>query len=71
MKPSGPAPRYSARRFWLDDVWCFDWEACRCFAVAREMSGMPGNPVSGPPRPVRAPRRSFDLLYRIWQGAPT
>ncbi|MGE0443343.1 MAG: glycosyltransferase family 2 protein [Gemmatimonadales bacterium] len=37
--------RYGTRRFWLDDLWRFDWEAARQWAIAAGYEGMPERPV--------------------------
>src|SRR2546427_2167384 len=50
---------YGARRFWLDDIWGFDWEACRLHAKHHTIAGVPDAPVNAPPRAlVLAMRRS-------------
>jgi hypothetical protein len=59
--------RHGVRRFWLDDIWYFDWEACRRYALARELPGIPVAPVTGPPRPVRLTGCLLDLLYKAWR----
>src|SRR2546430_15204948 len=41
---------YGARRFWLDDIWGFDWEACRLHAKRHTIAGVPDAPVNAPPR---------------------
>jgi glycosyltransferase involved in cell wall biosynthesis len=61
--------RYGARRFWLDDIWGFDWEACRRHALARELPGIPPTPVYPPPWPVRLAGSLLDLLYKLWRMA--
>jgi hypothetical protein len=61
--------RHGTRRFWLDDIWSFDWEACRRFAVGHGLDGIPMHPVSGPPWPVQAAGDLLDLLYKVWRGA--
>jgi hypothetical protein len=61
--------RHGVHRFWLDDVWGFDWEACRQFALERGLTGIPASPAAGPPWPVRGAGHLLDLSYRIWQRA--
>ena len=61
--------RHGARRFWLDDVWGFDWEACRRCALEWELPGIPAQPVSGPPWPVRLAGHLLDLSYKAWRAA--
>jgi glycosyltransferase involved in cell wall biosynthesis len=60
--------RHGARRFWLDDLWTFDWEACRRAALEGGLPETPAAPVSGPPWPVHLAGRALDLLYRAWRS---
>jgi glycosyltransferase involved in cell wall biosynthesis len=60
--------RHGVRRFWLDDVWGFDWEACRRSAQARGISGLPRTPPLGPPWLVRLAGRLLDALYKAWRA---
>jgi glycosyltransferase involved in cell wall biosynthesis len=61
--------RHGVRRFWLEDIWSFDWEACRRYALARELPGIPLAPATGPPWPVRLAGSLLDLLYKAWRAA--
>ncbi len=40
---------HGTRRFWLDDVWRFDWEPVRQWAVAQGIEGIPTQPVRAAP----------------------
>jgi hypothetical protein len=60
--------RFGPRRFWLDDIWHFDWEACRRVAAARGEPGIPQKAIQGPPLPLRALGRLLDLAYRAWRA---
>jgi glycosyltransferase involved in cell wall biosynthesis len=42
--------KYGVRRFWLDDIWGFDWEACRLYAKSIGMTDIPDRKISGPPK---------------------
>ena len=42
--------QYGERRFWRDDIWAFDWEACRLYAHLHQVQGVPRNPITGPPK---------------------
>lgn len=59
--------RHGVRRFWLDDVWRFDWEACRHAALARGLPGIPDRRAAGPPWPVRLAGHGLDALYKTWR----
>lgn len=39
---------HGERRFWRDDIWNFDWEACRSYALAQHLEEMPTQPITGP-----------------------
>ena len=56
---------YGARKFWLDDIWSFDWEACRLHAKSRNIAGMPDAPVDAPPRALVVAMRVLSALHRI------
>lgn len=60
--------RHGVRRFWLDDVWGFDWEACLDCARARGIAELPPSPPVGPPWPVRLAGRLLDALYQGWRA---
>jgi len=61
--------RHGTRRFWLDDIWSFDWEACRRYALGQRLPGIPAGPITGPPRPVRLAGSLLDLLHKAWWRA--
>ncbi len=63
--------RHGVRRFWLEDIWGFDWEACRRRALARELPGIPQTTVSTPPLPVHLAGFLLDRLYKLWRLART
>ncbi len=41
--------RHGGRRFWLDDIWRCDWEACRQWARAAGHAGLPEGRINGSP----------------------
>jgi glycosyltransferase involved in cell wall biosynthesis len=45
--------RYGTRRYWLDDIWDFDWEACRFEGLKRGERGLPQARVKYPPRSLQ------------------
>jgi glycosyltransferase involved in cell wall biosynthesis len=40
---------FGERRFWLDDIWDFDWEACRQFGIEQGLEGLPERPIMPAP----------------------
>ena len=42
------------QRFWKDDIWNFDWEACRLFAQSCQMTGIPQKTITGPSKALAA-----------------
>lgn len=56
---------HGAKRFWLDDIWGFDWEACRQYAKGRNLPGIPDIPVRPPPRALVLAMRVLSALHRI------
>jgi hypothetical protein len=51
------------RRFWMDDIWSFDWETCRQDARARGIRGMPDSEVVPPPRAAITLARGMEFAY--------
>lgn len=54
---------YGTRKFWLDDIWDFDWEACRQDAKRRNLFGIP-DAVHRPPRALVEAMRVLSWLHR-------
>ena len=57
--------QYGARKFWLDDIWHFDWEACRLHAKSRGIPDVPAVPVHAPPRALVAAMDALSTLHRV------
>ena len=55
---------HGARKFWLDDIWGFDWEACRLHAKRHTIAGVPDAPVNAPPRALVLAMRVLSALHR-------
>jgi glycosyltransferase involved in cell wall biosynthesis len=51
---------HGARRFWLDEIWDFDWEACRAAALEAGVEGVPWRAIVGPPPALAAGLRRLD-----------
>lgn len=58
--------RQGARRFWFDDLWAFDWEACRRYGLSTGEPDMPPVPIPTPPAVVRTMARFIDRAYAEW-----
>lgn len=56
--------RHGERRFWLDDIWRFDWEACRQWALDQGLSGLPTRPVRPPSSVIVQGMRGLSLVHR-------
>ena len=56
---------HGARKFWLDDIWDFDWEACRLHAKDLNIAGVPAVPVHAPPRALVGTMNVLSVLHRI------
>jgi hypothetical protein len=54
---------HGGRRFWLDDIWQFDWEGCRTSALRRGEPGVSASPIQRPPRWSRIAARLLDAAY--------
>jgi hypothetical protein len=52
--------RYGPRRFWADDIWDCDWEACRAHARNAGVPGIPDEPVAAPPAAIRSAMTCVD-----------
>ena len=40
--------KYGIKRFWLEDIWKYDWEACRQYAQSIGMANIPDYPIHKP-----------------------
>lgn len=60
--------RHGAAKFWLDDIWRFDWEACRQWASAAGLEGIPPAPVRAAPDWLVWSMRVLGFLHRhqVW-----
>lgn len=56
--------RYGTRRFWLDDIWEFDWEACRQYARAQNRPGIPEAPIARPPALLTLAMQFVSFVHR-------
>ena len=56
--------QYGERRFWLDDIWRFDWEGCRQWAAGLGLEGIPERPIRPAPSIAVHGMRALSLLHR-------
>jgi glycosyltransferase involved in cell wall biosynthesis len=52
--------KYGMRRFWVDDIWDFDWEKCRAYAQSIDVDGIPDRRITTPPKRMKALLTMFD-----------
>jgi glycosyltransferase involved in cell wall biosynthesis len=50
-------------KFWLDDIWDFDWEACRLHASSQQVEGIPDKPILPPPKMLQRTMKLLDKVY--------
>ena len=55
--------KYGLSRFWIDDIWEFDWEACRLVAVANGLTEIPDFQIEAPPKILRLLLRWLTAIY--------
>lgn len=61
--------RYGVRRFWLDDIWGFDWNSCRAAAPAWLPPAELPPEVRSAPASLQLGMRAFDFAYRFYARA--
>ncbi len=57
--------KYGLRRFWGEDVWQFDWEACRQYAKSLGMSNIPDYKITKPPKFLGF---FLDMIAKLYQN---
>lgn len=57
--------QYGALKFWLDDIWDFDWEVYRNSVMASNLSNTQMVKVRRPPGIVMLISKLIDFLYRL------
>jgi len=55
--------KYGYYHFWLEDIWNFDWEACRQYAKSKNISPIPESPISPPPKILGQMMDGLGYLY--------
>jgi glycosyltransferase involved in cell wall biosynthesis len=54
--------KYGARRFWVDNIWDFDWEECRTYAQSIQVPGISGKRIPVPPKMITFLLDAIDTL---------
>ena len=57
--------KYGCHRFWLEDIWQFDWEAFRQYSISIGASNLPSQKISKPPIMLRLVLRLLTLIYGL------
>jgi glycosyltransferase involved in cell wall biosynthesis len=57
--------KYGVNRFWLEDIWKFDWEACRQYAKSQGISNIPDDII---PQQSKFVILATYLLDKIFQS---
>lgn len=59
---------YGEKRFWVNDIWYFDWEKCRQYALKLGLKNMPLNPIKKPNQILNLLLKIGDFSYEIYQN---
>lgn len=54
--------QFGERKFWFEDIWDFDWEACRRFAHSSGIAKVPTTTIVPPPLFIKWEMKVFDQL---------
>jgi glycosyltransferase involved in cell wall biosynthesis len=60
--------KYGVKRFWLDDIWDFDWEGCRKHAQALGMPDIPLGRIMPPPKLLTIILSYIDRAFKMVRG---
>jgi len=55
--------KYGVKRFWMDNIWDFDWEKCRQYGLECGEEGLPDFPIIPPPKSLQKLCRYGDKLH--------
>ncbi len=56
--------QYGVNRFWIEDIWNFDWEACRQYAKSQGMSNIPDHKIPRQSKLLQLVTHMLVKLYR-------
>jgi hypothetical protein len=60
--------KYGVKRFWLDDIWDFDWEECRKHAQNLGVSEIPAERIMPPPKLLTFLLSYMDKAFKMVRG---
>ena len=55
--------KYGVIKFWVDDIWHFNWEACRLYMKKQGIENIPEFPIQKPPLLLTLMLRFLDKIY--------
>lgn len=56
--------KYGLKRFWLDEIWNFDWEACRVYAKSINLQDIPDYKIAKPPSIINLILKKAQAILR-------
>lgn len=59
---------YGEKRFWVDNIWYFDWEKCRQYALNIGLKNIPTNHIKKPNTIVNTLLNTGDFLYQKYRN---
>ncbi|MCG9891883.1 MAG: glycosyltransferase family 2 protein [Thermosynechococcaceae cyanobacterium MS004] len=62
---------YGYKKFWFDDIWDFDWERCRLYAIDIGLKNIPDYKVVPPPFYIKIFSNLFANFYHLLSTAKT
>lgn len=57
--------QYGMKRFWLEDIWKFDWETCRQYAKSQGMSNIPDYKIPQPSKFLMLLTNILDKIFKF------
>lgn len=59
---------YGEKKFWFDNIWYFDWEKCRQYALNIGLNNVPKNPIQTPSLLLNNVLNFGDFLYKKYRN---
>lgn len=59
---------YGEKKFWLDNIWYFNWEKCRQYALNLDLKNIPSNHIRKPNKILNLMLNLGDFCYQIYQN---
>jgi glycosyltransferase involved in cell wall biosynthesis len=63
--------QYGLKRFWMEDIWKFDWEACRQYAKSQGMTNIPDDKIPMQSKFLQLAANMMTKLYRYTKSLLT